>query len=97
MTDSDPPPSFLLERTRVARVNKEERNFHIFYQLLAGLQPEQLSAYHLGDEKTFHYLSQSGCYTFNGANDREKFKQTMKVRRRPVIPSHKLLFVEYFF
>lgn len=71
---------FLLERTRVARVNKEERNFHIFYQLLAGLQPEQLSAYHLGDEKTFHYLSQSGCYTYNGASDREKFKVTMKVR-----------------
>jgi hypothetical protein len=36
----------ILEKSRVVFVPKNERNFHIFYQMIAGLEPEELRTYH---------------------------------------------------
>lgn len=40
-----------------------ERNFHIFYLMLAGTSEEQKEALHLEpDPRVYHYINQSSCY-----------------------------------
>ncbi|KAF7292507.1 Glycosyltransferase family 2 protein [Mycena kentingensis (nom. inval.)] len=49
---------YLLERNRVAGAPNGERNFHIFYYLVAGASPEERQHLHLLDKTTYRYLGQ---------------------------------------
>ena len=51
---------YLLERARVVSQSKAERNYHIFYQLCAGADPELARRLHLGPPDIFRYLA-GGC------------------------------------
>ncbi|KAJ9083983.1 hypothetical protein DSO57_1028857 [Entomophthora muscae] len=48
---------YLLEKDRVAKVAPGESNFHVFYQMLAGVSSEERSHFHLQDAAHYHYLS----------------------------------------
>jgi len=43
---------YYLERNRVAAVPSGERNFHIFYHLVAGASPEERQHLHILDKST---------------------------------------------
>jgi chitin synthase len=47
---------YYLEKNRVAGFPSGERNFHIFYYLLAGASPEERQHLHLIDKATYRYL-----------------------------------------
>lgn len=49
---------YYLERNRVAGAPSGERNFHIFYYLVAGASPEERAHLHLNDKATYRYLGQ---------------------------------------
>ncbi|KAK2462553.1 hypothetical protein APHAL10511_005523 [Amanita phalloides] len=49
---------YYLERNRVAGAPSGERNFHIFYYLVAGASPEERAHLHLNDKTTYRYLGQ---------------------------------------
>jgi myosin-1 len=55
---------------------KNERTFHIFYQLLAGADPHMQQEFGLSSPDYFLYLSQSETYTVEGTDDRAEFKDT---------------------
>ena len=74
--------NFLLEKSRVCRQQGGERNYHIFYQLLAGASEELRERLRLPtleeEEKAgrFYYLAQSGCTRVEGMDDAEDFAMT---------------------
>ncbi|KAF5373421.1 hypothetical protein D9615_009450 [Tricholomella constricta] len=52
---------YYLERNRVAGAPSGERNFHIFYYLVAGASAEERQHLHLFDKTTYRYLGQRGA------------------------------------
>ncbi|KAL6052487.1 unconventional myosin-Ia [Balamuthia mandrillaris] len=68
--------NYLLEKSRVVFQAQNERNFHIFYQLIAGASASQRQEMQLGDPSTFNYLNQSGCFVVDGMNDAAEFRAT---------------------
>ena len=51
----------------------DERNYHIFYRMLAGMKPEEKKALKLTKAEDFYYLTQGNCTTCQGMDDVEEF------------------------
>ncbi|XP_074477789.1 unconventional myosin-IXAa isoform X3 [Sebastes fasciatus] len=49
---------YLLEKSRLVYQEHNERNYHVFYYLLAGASEEDRKTFHLMKPEEYHYLSQ---------------------------------------
>lgn len=73
---------YLLEKSRIVSLNNGERNYHIFYLLLAGLTTTEKQNLELKDASSYRYLTAGGTVTCEGRNDRIEFanlKAAMKI------------------
>ncbi|AMD21212.1 HEL068Wp [Eremothecium sinecaudum] len=68
--------TYLLERSRLVFQPQTERNYHIFYQLLAGLPKTSKEKLRLSEVEDYHYLNQGGEYTIKGVDDKAEYKTT---------------------
>lgn len=57
---------FGLEKSRVTRLRQEERSYNVFYQLIAGADPDEREALNLDDPSSYALLASSGCYLLPG-------------------------------
>ncbi|XP_067912868.1 unconventional myosin-XV [Heterodontus francisci] len=64
---------YLLEKSRIVFQAKNERNYHIFYEMLAGLSSQQKQRFYLQEAETYYYLNQGGNCEISGKNDGEDF------------------------
>eukprot|EP00322_Chrysochromulina_rotalis_P026702 CAMPEP_0115887378 /NCGR_PEP_ID=MMETSP0287-20121206/31730_1 /TAXON_ID=412157 /ORGANISM="Chrysochromulina rotalis, Strain UIO044" /LENGTH=1428 /DNA_ID=CAMNT_0003343967 /DNA_START=24 /DNA_END=4312 /DNA_ORIENTATION=+ len=67
--------SYLLEKSRVVGPGENERNYHVFYQLLAGTPADQRSELKLLDGPA-DYLYLQGPPTVDGVDDAEEWANT---------------------
>jgi len=70
--------NYLLEKSRVIFQSPGERNYHIFYQLVKGLDSQSKKKYRLKSVTDYHYLNQSGCVDIDGVSDEEEFEEVSK-------------------
>ncbi|KAA8590311.1 hypothetical protein FQN60_014245, partial [Etheostoma spectabile] len=49
---------YLLEKSRLVYQEHNERNYHVFYYLLAGASEEERKSFHLLKPEEYHYLNQ---------------------------------------
>ncbi|EGU87256.1 hypothetical protein FOXB_02238 [Fusarium oxysporum f. sp. conglutinans Fo5176] len=70
--------TYLLERSRLVFQPLKERNYHIFYQLVAGASDQQREELNLLPIEEFEYLNQGNCPTIDGVDDKAEFEATKK-------------------
>ncbi|XP_070616344.1 unconventional myosin-XV [Erythrolamprus reginae] len=68
---------YLLEKSRVIFQAKNERNYHIFYEMLAGLPTQQKQMFCLQGAETYYYLNQGGNCEIPGKTDLEDFHRLL--------------------
>ncbi|XP_034452723.1 unconventional myosin-XV [Hippoglossus hippoglossus] len=68
---------YLLEKSRIVFQAKSERNYHIFYEMLAGLPPHEKTPLYLQEAETYYYLNQGGDCTIEGKDDGEDFRRLL--------------------
>lgn len=73
--------TYLLERSRLVFQPLKERNYHIFYQLVAGVSEKERQELGLLPVDQFEYLNQGNTPTIDGVDDKAEFtatKQSLK-------------------
>ncbi|CAM4711113.1 unnamed protein product [Leuciscus chuanchicus] len=64
---------YLLEKSRIVFQAKEERNYHVFYELLAGMNEWDKQDIYLQGAETYFYLNQGRACELQGKNDKQDF------------------------
>jgi chitin synthase len=63
-----------LEKTRVTDIPSGERNFHVFYQLMAGALADERQRWRLQDASAYAYLGASAAFRAPSTNDEMQFE-----------------------
>ena len=67
----------LLEKSRAVHQAPDERTFHIFYQMVNGMDSNGRKDFILDDPKTYKFLS-NGNLPVPGVNDSQEFQDTIE-------------------
>uniref|UniRef100_A0A672LC02 Unconventional myosin-IXa-like n=1 Tax=Sinocyclocheilus grahami TaxID=75366 RepID=A0A672LC02_SINGR len=65
---------YLLEKSRLVYQEHNERNYHVFYYLLAGSSEDERTVFHLKKPEEYHYLNQD-CFTVEGEDLKHDFER----------------------
>ncbi|XP_046852385.1 myosin-VIIa-like [Xenia sp. Carnegie-2017] len=64
---------YLLEKSRIVYQMDDERNYHIFYRMLAGMKAEEKERLGLTCAEDYYYLTQGDCTTCPDMDEAEEF------------------------
>ncbi|XP_069684999.1 unconventional myosin-XV isoform X8 [Periplaneta americana] len=68
---------YLLEKSRIVTQAPDERNYHVFYEMLQGLTSEAKEKYGLLSADKYFYLNQGGNCEIDGKFDGEDFQSLL--------------------
>ncbi len=80
--------TYLLERSRLVFQPLKERNYHIFYQLVAGVSDHQREELHILPVEQFEYLNQGNTPAIDGVDDKAEFMATKASLRTLGVTEH---------
>ncbi|KAJ1522409.1 hypothetical protein ONE63_002697 [Megalurothrips usitatus] len=66
---------YLLEKSRICSQGRNERNYHVFYYLLAGASETEKQLLHLKRVDQYNYLNRSGCFTLDNVDEKYEFSR----------------------
>ncbi|KAK6169157.1 hypothetical protein SNE40_020262 [Patella caerulea] len=66
---------YLLEKSRIVSQATDERNYHVFYEMLSAMTDEEKSKYGLQSAPKYFYLNQGGDPVIPGRDDAENFRK----------------------
>ncbi|XP_058614068.1 unconventional myosin-VIIa isoform X2 [Onychostoma macrolepis] len=72
---------YLLEKSRVCRQAANERNYHVFYCMLAGMSPDQKTKLGLGLATDYNYLTMGNCTVCEGRNDMKEYSSILSAMK----------------
>ena len=78
--------NYLLEKSRVVKIQPEERNYHIFYQLILGADEKERQKYYIKDLEYFEYLNKGVFHVEDNddvANFNEMKQCMLKLKFKP--------------
>ncbi|OQO03613.1 hypothetical protein B0A48_10278 [Cryoendolithus antarcticus] len=78
--------TYLLERSRLVFQPLKERNYHIFYQLVAGASESERHELGLQPVEEYEYLNQGSAPEIEGVNDAKDFLETRQSLSRLGVP-----------
>ncbi|SPN98870.1 probable myosin MYO2 [Cephalotrichum gorgonifer] len=70
--------TYLLERSRLVFQPLKERNYHIFYQLVAGATDAMRKELNILPIEQYEYLNQGNCPSIDGVDDKAEYLATRK-------------------
>uniref|UniRef100_A0A8C4X8N6 Myosin VIIB n=1 Tax=Erpetoichthys calabaricus TaxID=27687 RepID=A0A8C4X8N6_ERPCA len=73
---------YLLEKSRVCRQASEERNYHIFYCMLMGMNAEEKKILSLRTAAEYNFLTMGNCTSCEGRDDTKEYahiRSAMKI------------------
>ncbi|KAK7827496.1 hypothetical protein U0070_026702 [Myodes glareolus] len=85
--------TYLLEKSRAVRQAKDERTFHIFYQLLSGAGEHLKSDLLLEGFNNYRFLS-NGYIPIPGQQDKDNFQETMEAMHIMGFSHEEILFAQ---
>lgn len=71
---------FGLNKRRLIDLERDERTFHVFYQLLSGASAEERDSLDLQDPTSYSILKKSGCYRLPGGPNSDDSTQFDELR-----------------
>ncbi|CAK6952096.1 unconventional myosin-VIIb-like [Scomber scombrus] len=72
---------YLLEKSRVCHQAPEERNYHIFYCMLAGISAEEKKNLRLKDSKDYKFLTKGDCIRCDGREDAKDYRHILSAMK----------------
>jgi len=83
--------NYLLEKSRVVHQEGGERNFHVFYQLVAGADPALRAALKLSsDPQDYHFLRQGNSSRVASIDDAASFREVVSALKVIDIPEEEV-------
>ncbi|XP_060573083.1 unconventional myosin-Va-like isoform X4 [Ruditapes philippinarum] len=73
--------TYLLEKSRVVFQAKDERNYHVFYQLCASRELPELKKFGLMPAEKFYYTSQGKNPVIDGVDDEKEYRTTKEAMK----------------
>lgn len=80
---------YALEKHRVTSAGQDERNFHVFYNLIAGATQEEKTRLNLSDWSTFQYLSRTNTSRASSLDDAASDNQLRAAFKSVLHQKHK--------